>query len=113
MSNYVTFFLFILIGMTVEVNGRYSASLPAAGCPSNYLRINNACYQLVFTIFNWTDANASCYTTYAISQNDSLNGFTGTVTHLAAFESLAEIMTAYIWLQGAQNYTRNYTLACI
>ena len=103
-SRFTVLFLFALalMMMAVEVRGDYAASLPSAGCPTGYTRINNACYQLVNTLFNWTQANDSCYLEYGITYNDTLSGFAGTVTHLAAFESLAEIMSAYIWLQGCR-----------
>jgi hypothetical protein len=52
----------------------------------------------------WEIANASCYETYGVSNvtilaNSKLNG---TITHLIAFESLAESIAMFFWLKGFQ-----------
>ena len=52
----------------------------------------------------WKIANDSCYTTYGITNDTILKNsrFNGTITHLIAFESLAETIAMFFWLKGFQ-----------
>ncbi len=74
-------------------------------CPNEYQRINNGCYKFVnSSTATWEIANASCYGTYGVSNTSVLENprFNGTITHLIAFESLAETIAMFFWLKGFQ-----------
>ncbi|CAF0768657.1 unnamed protein product [Brachionus calyciflorus] len=70
-----------------------------AECPSGYQRINNGCYMFVnSTAVTWAEANDSCINAYSVS---------GALTHLIAFESLAETIAFSFWFKG-NKLTQNY-----
>lgn len=64
-----------------------------SGCPVNYQGIANGCYFIMNTTqVDQATANSMCVNNYSATAP--------VVTHLLAFESLAESIAMLIWLKG-------------